>query len=78
MRKPQVVETPEQKAYRETVEKIATNIGNLADAVASLISGPLKKKALVILLAASSRQPQGVVDDVLIALQNLRGDWLNK
>jgi spore germination protein GerM len=79
MKPKQVVnETPEQKAYRETVEKIASNIATLADAVASLLNGPLKKKALVILLASSSRQTQATVEAVLSALQTLRGDWLNK
>ena len=71
-------ETPEQKTYRETVERIASNIASLADAVASLLNGPLKKKALVVLLASSARQPQTTVEDVLVALQNLRGDWLNR
>lgn len=71
-------ETPEQKAYRETVEKIANNIASLAEAVESLLNGPLKRRALVVLLAVSSKQPQTVVDDVLRALASLKGDWLNK
>jgi spore germination protein GerM len=78
MKRPAPVETPDQKAYRETVEKIASNIGALADAVESLMKGPLKRRALVILLASSSLQAQATVDEVLKALQNLRGDWLNK
>ena len=76
--KPVVHETPEQKAYRETVEKIANNIATLADAVSSLMNGPLKKKALVVLMAQSSGQSQRTVDIVLQSLQNLRGDWLNR
>ena len=76
MKKP-VVETAQQKAYRETVETIATNIGNLADAVSSL-NGPLKRKALVVLLASSARMSQATVAEVLKALEGLRGDWLNK
>ncbi len=72
------VETPEQIAYREAVEGIARNIGNLAKAVNSLLNGPLKRRALVILLASSSQVPQSKVEDVLKALENLEKDWLNK
>jgi len=71
-------ETPEQKTYRETVEKIAGNIANLAKAVSSLLNGPLKKRALIILLASSAGQSQRAVDDVLKALESLEADWLNK
>lgn len=71
-------ETPEQKAYRELVESIAGNITKLADAVASLLNGPLKKRALVLLLASSSRCTQKQVEDVLKALEDLKKDWLNK
>ena len=80
MKQPKVTatETPEQKIYRETVEQIARNIVTLATAVESLINGPLKRKALVILLASSSRQSQQTVDAVLTALKDLRADWLNK
>jgi len=77
MKKP-VTETPEQKAYRETVEKIANNIASLADAVGSLLNGPLKRKALVVLLASSSKLSQETVSTVLKSLEELRGDWLNK
>lgn len=72
------VETPEQKQYRETVEKIAGNISSLSKAVSTLLKGPLKKKALVVLLAASSQLPQSTVDRVLSSLSELEGDWLNK
>lgn len=78
MAKKNTPETPEQKAYRETVEQIAGNIASLSKAVVSLLHGPLKKKALVILLASSSGQPQRVVEDVLRALEELEKDWLNK
>ena len=77
-RKAHPVETQEAREYRETVERIAGNIAALAKAVESLLNGPLKRKALVILLASSACQPQRVVEDVLKALENLRGDWLNK
>lgn len=60
------------------VEKIAGNITALAKAVGSLLNGPLKKKALVILLASSSGLPQTSVEKVLRALEDLQSDWLNK
>lgn len=78
MAKKQVTETAEQKANREIVEGIAKNITTLARAVASLINGPLKKKALVVLLAQSSQLPQNKVEQVLKALETLESDWLNK
>lgn len=70
-------ETPEQKQYRETVEKIANNIAALAKAVDALLHGPLKRKALLVLLANSSGQTQGAVDAVLKALSDMQKDWLN-
>ena len=73
-----VTETPAQKAYREMVEKIAGNIAALAKAVSSLLNGPLKKRALVILLASSARMSQADVEKVLKALEELEKDWLNK
>jgi hypothetical protein len=76
--KAEVLETPEQKSYRETVEQIAGNIKNLAIAVDRLLNGPLKKRALVVLLASSSGQSQKTVDLVLQSLSNLHSDWLNK
>ena len=72
------VETPEQREYREMIEKIAGNIESLTKAVSSLLNGPLKRKALVILLAHSSGYPQNAVEAVLKALETMRGDWLNK
>ncbi len=78
MAKNQVQETPEQKAYREVVEKIAGNISALAKAVSSLLNGPLNKRALIILLANSSGETQRAVEDILKALENLEADWLNK
>jgi hypothetical protein len=70
--------TPEAKAYLESVEKIAGNIKSLADAVAGLLNGPLKKKALVILLAHSSGQSQKSVEAILDSLESLHKDWLNR
>lgn len=72
------VETEEQRQYRETVERIAGNIASLSKAVAALLKGPLKKRALVILLASSSGQSQHAVDSVLKALETLEADWLNR
>lgn len=71
-------ETEEQKQYRELVQSIAANIGALAKAVQSLLNGPLKRKALVILLAHSAGQSQKAVEEILKALENLEVDWLNK
>jgi hypothetical protein len=71
-------ETPEQKAARELTEQIAGNIASLAKAVSSLLRGPLKKRALVILLANSSGIGIGNVEKVLTALEDLEKDWLNK
>lgn len=70
-------ETPEERKNRETVESIANNIGNLCDAVGSLLKGPLKKRALVVLLAHSSELPMNKVEAILKALENLKADWLN-
>ena len=78
MSKKQQVETAEQREYREMIEKIAGNIESLAKAVSSLLNGPLKRRALVILLAHSSGQPQNAVEKILKALEDMRGDWLNK
>ncbi len=78
MKKPQQTETPEQKQYRESVEKIAKNISTLARAVEELLDGPLKRKTLIVLLANSSGLGQGSVDCVLSALANIEKDWLNK
>ncbi len=77
-RKAPPVETQEAREYRETVERIAGNIGALAKAVSSLLNGPLKKRALIVLLASSSGQSQKVVESVLKALEDMKGDWLNK
>lgn len=78
MAKKQIPETEEQKRNREMVESIANNIKSLCRAVQSLLGGPLKKKALVILLASSSGLSQYVVEKVLKALETMEGEWLNK
>lgn len=71
-------ETPEQKRDRELVETMAMNIAALARRVESLLNGPLKRKALVILLAHSSGQSQKSVEAILKSLEELEKDWLNK
>ena len=78
MKQPPLValETDEAKNSRETVESIARNISALAKSVSALLSGPLNRKALVILLASSSGMSRGTVDDVLMALVNFEKDWL--
>ncbi len=75
--KPAANETDEQKRHRETVEGIARNVSALADAVTSLLNGPLKRKAISVLLAKSARMPEAQVAEVLVALENLKKDWLN-
>ncbi len=77
MSKPKL-ETKEQMENRLIIESIANTIGGLAKAVKSLLNGPLKKRALVILLASSSQIPQNKVESVLKALEELEKDWLNK
>lgn len=71
------VETEEQKRQREIIEGIANNIAALGKAVQALINGPLNRKALMILLASSSKVSQEKVSDVLKALETLEADWLN-
>lgn len=69
-------ETDEAKRNREVIEGIANNIASLSRAVAALLNGPLKKRALIVLLASSARMPQGQIEEVLKALENLEKDWL--
>jgi len=71
-------ETPEEKAYRENVESIATNITRLSREVKALVSGRVKMKAIVILLAHSCQLPQTTIKSVLEGIVNLEGDYLNK
>ena len=71
-------ETAEQRQAREMIEKIAGNISSLAKSVQSLLNGPLKRRALVILLANSSSLSQDAVTKCLKALEEMEADWLNK
>lgn len=70
------VETEDQKKYRELVESIAGNIASLANSVTALLNGPVKKRAIVLLLASSSGQSQHNVEQILKALESLKADWL--
>jgi len=69
-------ETPEEKSRRELVEGIASNLESLARSVKSLLNGPLNRKALLVLLSASSKLTQTQVGQVLTALEDLNSDWL--
>jgi hypothetical protein len=73
-----MTKAPKQPTYEETVTMIASNIAELAKAVESLLRGPLKRRALVVLLASSSRLSQQHVEAVLNALETLNKDWLNQ
>lgn len=69
---------PEEKQYRETVEGIASNIAALSRSVSALLTGRLKRKAIVLLLAHSSGQSQRTIEDVLKALEGMEIDYTNK
>ena len=78
MKQPKInPENEEQKKQREAIESIAKNISFLAHNVESLLSGQLSRKAIVLLLAASSRQSKESINMVLDAIKNLERDWLN-
>lgn len=70
-------QTEEQRRNQEMIAIIANNLSALAKAVQSLVNGPLKKRALVILLASSAKLPQSHVEAILKALEDLEKDWLN-
>lgn len=61
---------------RELTESIAKNLYDLATSVNALLNGPLKKRALLVLLANSTGMSQVQVNNVLTALENLEKDWL--
>lgn len=77
MRRPAQQETDEQKRNRELIESIAKNISALARSVQALLNGPLKKRAIVVLLSNSSGLTQKAIESCLTALQDLEKDWLN-
>ncbi len=69
-------ETEEEKQAREMITEIATNIANLSNQVESLLNGRLNKKAIIILLANSTKMPQYQVENMLEALANLGKTYL--
>lgn len=69
-------ETEEEKRAHEMVEEIASNIASLGRSVTALLSGRLKQKTLLILLAHSSSLSQNQVARVLEALKNLETTYL--
>lgn len=71
-------ETVEEKQYREMVESMATNIARLSREVSALMSGRVKRKTLIVLLAHSCKLSQADIDSVLTAVENLEGDYLHK
>lgn len=68
----------EPSQEKKVIEDIADTIEKLADSVNDLLKGRLNKKALLILLAASSGMSRGTVEQVLEALKNLKTDYLSK
>ena len=71
-------ETPEEKANREMVEGIATNIARLSREVTALLSGRVKQKTIIILLSHATQLPQSTVKQVLEAITSLEKDYLNQ
>lgn len=71
-------ETEEEIKNREMIEEIATNIAQLNRSVSALLTGRLKKKSLVILLAHSAQLPHRTVEAVLNSIASLERDHLNK
>lgn len=69
-------ETEEEKAQRELVEGIASNIEDLAKSVRSLLGGRLQQKTLEILLAHSTKMNRSQVASVLDAIKNLDKNYL--
>ena len=71
-----IEETSEEKQAREMIEGIASNLEKLSKSVSALLSGGLKKKSIVILLAWSSSLPQYQVEKLLDAIVNIKKDHL--
>lgn len=72
-----VAETPEEKKARETVETIAVEIAKLSRQVTALLSGRLNRKAVVLLLVASTGQTQATINTILDAINGLEDKYLN-
>lgn len=69
-------ETEEQKAEREMIEEIASNISALSRSVKNLLGGRLKEDSLIILLTHTTKLPQYNIKKVLDALKNMEKDHL--
>ena len=69
-------ETIEERQYREMVEGIATGIAKLSRQVDALLTGRLKRKTIIVLLAKSSGYPQNTVDNILSAIQSMEKTYL--
>ena len=68
----------EETDYEKMVEDIAVNIEKLSKQVTKLLNGRLNRKAIVILLAYTSGLGQGVINQVLHAIEDLEGKTLKK
>jgi len=72
------IESEEEKKNREMVEDIATNVAKLSRQISELLNGRLKRKAILILLAASTGLPKSHIDAVLNAISDMEKDYLNR
>jgi hypothetical protein len=61
---------------RAAMEKLATEIRSIDDAMRRLESGPVKKRALLILLKDLSGVSIGDIERVLKSMSNLRAEYL--
>lgn len=77
-KKIKIEESEEEKKARETVENIAAEIAKLSTQVTVLLSGRLNRKAVIILLVASSGMNQTEVAMVLDAIMGLEDKYLQK
>ncbi len=68
--------TADVAAYNRTVEEIANHIQTLSQAVKVLLSGRLKTKTVVTLLAYSTQMPRSTVEAVLAAIGDMEKDHL--
>ncbi len=68
----------EEKLAKATVDTIATEIAKLSRQVTALVGGRLNRKAIVVLLTASSGLSQSYVNMVLDAIMGLEDKYLNK
>lgn len=67
-----VVQNPDAPVPREV---LATSLVRIAEAFQKLRASGLNRRAIVILVSASSGQGRGVVEHVLNALESLRKDY---